>query len=108
MLCYGWVSKWVHIILLSCQVVGLGVSGWFVYRYLGTADDRWVWHSDSAEVLLEQSRVPACRLTCGGQDVHHAAVAKACALHPAATFAPYRKDLKREFDSFLQKVGVKK
>jgi len=40
------------------EVVGLGVTGWFVYRYLGTGDDR--------------------------------------------------KELKREIDSFLNKVGVKK
>jgi hypothetical protein len=65
----GFVALWATSGLLDAvnrlpliggvfEVVGLGVSGWFVYRYLGTADDR--------------------------------------------------KDLKREFDSFLQKVGVKK
>lgn len=40
------------------ELVGLGVTGWFVYRYLGTGEDR--------------------------------------------------KELRREFDSFLHKVGVKK
>jgi hypothetical protein len=28
--------------VLVLQLVGLGVTGWFVYRYLGTGEDRYV------------------------------------------------------------------
>ena len=38
-------------LVLCCQVVGLGVTGWFVYRYLGSAEDRCVCQLDRAQVL---------------------------------------------------------
>jgi hypothetical protein len=43
-----------------------------------------------------------------GRIVHHAELAVAGAYVQLLFVALCRKDLKREFDSFLQKVGVKK
>lgn len=51
------------------QVVGLGVTGWFVYRYLGTGDDRQVKRNRKRKkggpFMYTSLSLLACCQTCG-------------------------------------------